>query len=76
MRKSRRMRKAAAMLVAGGTMLQFGGCGNFWNVTWRSIPQGVGQTLGAGLTLAVPVAIGVGSLQPIIDQFLNPTTTP
>ena len=75
MRKTRRMRKTAALFAAGGMMLQFGGC-DFFQVVARNVPIGIGQTVGAGLTIAVPLAAAAGSIQPIIDQLLGTTTTP
>ena len=74
MRRSRRIRKTAALFAAGGMMLQFGGC-DFFSVVTRNIPIGVGQTLGGALTLAVPAAALAGSIQPIIDSILGGTTT-
>ena len=78
MRKTRRIRKAAALFAAGGMMLQFGGGCSFLRVAARNIPVGFGQTVGAGLLIAVPVAAAAGSIQPLIDQFLGTaaTTTP
>lgn len=74
MRKTRKMRKAAALFAAGGMMLQFGGGCDFLRVAARSIPVGVGQTVGAGLVIAIPLAIGAQSIQPFIDAFLPPVT--
>jgi len=54
--------KLASLLVAGGCLLQFGGClGDFWQILAFNVPVGAGRALGA---------IPAGIIQAFIDPFL------
>ena len=68
MRKTRRIRKTAALFAAGGMMLQFGGC-DFFKVIARSIPIGIGQTVGALATVAIPAGLLEGDIRAAIASF-------
>ena len=67
MRKSRTMRKTLSAIVAGGMMFQFGGCGDFIQLTARNIPIGFGRGLGTGLL--VPIVLPF--IEPIIGDFIG-----
>ena len=70
MRRTRRMRKTAALFAAGGMMLQFGGY-DFFRVVARSIPVGVGQTLGAAIPLGGALVLGAPTLDALVRDFVS-----
>jgi hypothetical protein len=55
-----KMWKKMSLLMAGGMMLQLGGCfGDFWQIMLANIPVGAGRALGA-----IPAAL--------IEQVVTP----
>lgn len=57
--KSNRLMKFASLFVAGGWILQFGGCGgDFFQLTLRNIPIGFGRAIGAFPSTIVTDIVG------------------
>lgn len=69
MRKNRGLKKFAALMVAGSTMFQFGGCGDFFGLSGRNIPVGFGQGIGGSIALLVNAALVAPFVQPFIDDL-------
>ena len=57
-----KMWKKMSLLMAGGMMLQLGGCfGDFFQIMIANIPVGAGRALGA-----IPAGIISGIIEPLI----------
>ncbi len=57
-----KMWKKMSLLMAGGMMLQLGGCfGDFWNILLANVPVGAGRALGA---------IPAGLIEDVIGPFI------